>query len=489
MSADFSVRHNFDKINTLNAFAQAAGIFSNGVKNVCLVKCLGENIGFANAITMFDGKMDSEEEQGRCKYIRLTKLPSMMDTAQVAVYSRCYDDFKSGVRFCLKKISPSEAFYPVIVNALAKTCECFRRSKSCVTDSMERNFVAKLLFWLDDGVADLFGSWSYEARLKVVATAAKEQELLFFYFLSMLGCDVLLLQNEKDVASPKGLEDCFQSFKLGEYTTNKLPEYTKRANINPVTGNPVVVIPPRAGRRSSDPIPNIPSRPIQREQNPFENIFGSSEPKPDLRPITGRPQPPAGNIDRTEKSFEELALLASSIVMIAIHDSQGEVIGTGSGIMIGHEGFILTNNHVAAGGRLYSVKIEDDDEIYRTHEVIKYNQNLDLAIIRINKRLNPLPIYDGRTKLVRGQKVVAIGSPMGMFNSVSDGIISGFREIRDVNMIQFTAPTSHGSSGGAVLNMCGEVIGISTAGIDQAQNINLAVGFEDIRFFAGGFLK
>ncbi|GFI48878.1 putative serine protease HhoB [Lachnospiraceae bacterium] len=107
-------------------------------------------------------------------------------------------------------------------------------------------------------------------------------------------------------------------------------------------------------------------------------------------------------------------------------------------------------------------------------------------MIRIDRQLDPLPLYRGR-KLARGQKVVAIGSPLGMFNSVSDGIISGFREIDSVDMIQFTAPISHGSSGGALLNMQGEVIGISTAGIDEGQNLNLAVSYEDIRLFVRGF--
>ena len=55
-------------------------------------------------------------------------------------------------------------------------------------------------------------------------------------------------------------------------------------------------------------------------------------------------------------------------------------------------------------------------------------------------------------------------------------------------MIQFTAPISSGSSGGAVLNMQGDVIGISTAGFDRGQNINLAVGYENIRMFLRGFL-
>lgn len=108
-------------------------------------------------------------------------------------------------------------------------------------------------------------------------------------------------------------------------------------------------------------------------------------------------------------------------------------------------------------------------------------------MIRIDRRLHPLPVFKGNPPLVRGQKVVAIGSPLGLFNSVSDGIISGFRTIRDVDMIQFTAPISHGSSGGAVLNMFGEVIGISTAGIDDGQNINLAMGYEVINMFIQGF--
>lgn len=179
--------------------------------------------------------------------------------------------------------------------------------------------------------------------------------------------------------------------------------------------------------------------------------------------------------------------MASSIVMIADHDRDGEVVGTGSGIMIGQKGYILTNHHVIAAGCSYSVRIEDDEEIYYTDEIIKYNHVLDLAVIRIQRRLSPLAIYDGREKLARGQKVVAIGSPLGLFNSVSDGIISGFRNISQTDMIQFTAPISPGSSGGAVLNMYGEVIGISTAGFDSGQNINLAVGYESIRMFARGF--
>ncbi len=174
--------------------------------------------------------------------------------------------------------------------------------------------------------------------------------------------------------------------------------------------------------------------------------------------------------------------------MITVYDKDGKSIGAGSGIMAGRDGYILTNDHVARGGYSYSVRIENDSTEYRTDELIKYNTMLDLALLRIQRKLNPLPVYDGAKKLARGQTVVAIGSPLGLFNSVSNGIISGFRMIDGVEMIQFTAPISSGSSGGAVLNMQGDVIGISTAGFDRGQNINLAVGYENIRMFLRGFL-
>ena len=68
------------------------------------------------------------------------------------------------------------------------------------------------------------------------------------------------------------------------------------------------------------------------------------------------------------------------------------------------------------------------------------------------------------------------------------GIISGVYSDDGVSMIQFTAPISPGSSGGALLNLYGEVIGICTAGFDNGQNLNLAVGYENIAMFIQGFV-
>lgn len=251
-----------------------------------------------------------------------------------------------------------------------------------------------------------------------------------------------------------------------------------------------VILPPRPDRKKTAPQSTsektqsvrvtIPPRQDRKTTSP--QIVQGSTPQ-----YTESINSNIGGAARTEKSFEQLAQLASSVVMIMVHDSAGEEFACGSGIMIGRKGYILTNNHVLTDGSFFSVRIENDDTCYRTNQVIKYNTLLDLAVIRIDRTLVPLPIYKGPQKLVRGQKVVAIGSPLGLFNSVSDGIISGFREKDDVELIQFTAPVSSGSSGGAVLNMYGEVIGISTTVIRNAQNINMAVGYEFINLFIQGF--
>jgi len=83
-----------------------------------------------------------------------------------------------------------------------------------------------------------------------------------------------------------------------------------------------------------------------------------------------------------------------------------------------------------------------------------------------------------------GQKVFALGSPVGLQNTISDGIISNINQhIGDNNFIQITAPISHGSSGGALVNEYGEVLGITSAGIDDAQNIGFAIPINIVKLF------
>lgn len=174
--------------------------------------------------------------------------------------------------------------------------------------------------------------------------------------------------------------------------------------------------------------------------------------------------------------------------MLKVFDQKDQCFKTGSGVIISDKGYVLTNLHVVNGGRYYGILLEEETDVFYTDELIKYHQDYDLAVLRMQKRRAPIPISGSGRGLVRGQKVVAIGSPLGLFNSVSDGIISGFRQLERVSMIQFTAPVSHGSSGGALLDLYGELIGLITAGYDDGQNLNLAVDYQTISQFVRGLL-
>lgn len=469
-------RHNIMSIDSIQAFASIKGGFHNNIRDVYLIRALGEPQNVNQLIVELDKQMNMEMSNGKLKYKRISALPQIKDMTDTQYYSAMYTEFQEKRLHNLKRINLEEKAGEIVFEALNTITALYHDTKSNVSNSMIHNLGTKLLFWLDQTMGECLESWMENSNIKIIAdNVLKEQEYLFYLFLTYIGCDVLLLQNRSDISIDGKLLKYSCKFDLGQFGNTIINEYrryipeehieTVRHNIQPAAGNVRVVIPERADRRKSS--------------NVRENT--------NIHPITRQTVPVQGQQPCPEKSFEELAQLASSVVLIAIHDRQGKIIGSGSGIMIGRNGYILTNNHVASGGYYYSVRIEDDEQVYKTNEVIKYNSVTDLAVIRIQRYLNPIPIYRGSKKLVRGQKVVAIGSPLGLFNSVSDGIISGFRRIDEVDMIQFTAPISHGSSGGAVLNMQGEIIGISTAGFDDGQNINLAVGYESILLFTNGF--
>ncbi len=459
----FKTRYNVMNVSSFHAFTNIKGGVNGNCKDVYFVRMTGLHPTYTEEVRQMDTTLSERMAKGECRYTRINALPRLVSVEDVAYYAGCYDNWQaSGKKAIQIHLTENNGdLEEVIGQACIKTAALFAQATPHANDSIIKNFITKLLFWLDQTSEGLLKDWNPKRSLKLAAAnLSKKQEYLYAYLLTQMGIDVLLLQYQSDIDASLEQMKLSAKVELGSFGTCVLPEFDPKKRPEEKTEAKKVVITTRPQKPSGSPSP---------------------------APLPGRRPQPAGHA-RRELEFEELARLASSVVMITVHDPKGEVLGTGSGIMVGKEGYILTNHHVASGGRYYSVRIEDDETIYKTDEVIKYNSVLDLSVIRIDRRLSPIPIYQGGKALVRGQKVVAIGSPLGLFNSVSDGIISGFRVVDNVDMIQFTAPTSHGSSGGALLNMYGEVIGISTAGFDNAQNINLAVGYEAISQFIKGFV-
>ncbi len=474
-------RHNVMNVNSISAFESIRGGVNENCKDVYFVRFVGVCDTLVTDVRRMDGDMAGRMRDGHVIYRRVLRLPFGCGPDTLLEYEKYYDLWNRRQKASVStRVLPGCAEYAALLGeGLEKILKIYAGRKA-VNASMEKNFVIKMLYWHDFLLEDALRQWEFGRSVKIVlSNLVKQQEYLFACLLTFLGCDVLLLQCEADISAGEEELGLSEKVALGPFGKVNLPEFDGAAVLTgkerTESAKPVSIQRPE---RAAKPVS------IQRPERAAKPVL-IQRPERAAKPVSiQRPREAAG---RAEKSFEQLAQLASSVVMIGIHDRSGKMIGTGSGIMIGPNGYILTNSHVASGGHSYSIRIEEEETVYSTDELIKYHSVLDLAVLRIDRRLRPLPLCTGAQKLLRGQKVVAIGSPLGLFNSVSDGIISGFRKIDGVDMIQFTAPTSHGSSGGALLNMYGEVIGISTAGFDNAQNINLAVGYESILPFIKGF--
>jgi serine protease Do len=154
----------------------------------------------------------------------------------------------------------------------------------------------------------------------------------------------------------------------------------------------------------------------------------------------------------------------------------------GSGFIFGDEGLILTNSHVVFGRQAIFVTL-DDGRKYAGH-LLGADPIYDLAILKIPNAPMDLPraVLGDSSKIQIGEEVIAIGNPLGLEQTLTRGVISGVnRIIQETKMtlmlplIQTDAAINPGNSGGPLVNLCGEVIGINTAVISEAQNIGFAV--------------
>lgn len=171
---------------------------------------------------------------------------------------------------------------------------------------------------------------------------------------------------------------------------------------------------------------------------------------------------------------------ADSVFLLEIYDRNNQKIGVGSGFVAFAPSLLVTNYHVIDGGT-YVIAVSDEHVRYMVSRVCATDKAKDIAILRFDEENVAEPLeLDGSSKLKRSQQVVAIGSPAGLMNTVSIGNISAFYKRDGKDWIQFTAPISSGSSGGALLNDEGKVIGITTATYASTQNINMAVKAENV---------
>jgi tetratricopeptide (TPR) repeat protein len=165
-----------------------------------------------------------------------------------------------------------------------------------------------------------------------------------------------------------------------------------------------------------------------------------------------------------------------SIVVILTYDIDKKPIAQGSGFFISKDGDVITNRHVLLGARSVEVKTVDG-QAYAVGSIVAEDRNGDLVRIRA-----AIPQTAVRHILVSsivpevGQRIFVIGSPLGLEQTVTDGIVSAVRQIPSFgNIIQISAPISSGSSGSPVVNLQGDVIGVASFRMIEGQNLNFAI--------------
>ena len=172
------------------------------------------------------------------------------------------------------------------------------------------------------------------------------------------------------------------------------------------------------------------------------------------------------------------------VVVIAI-DKEGKPMSIGSGFIVREDGAVVTNYHVI--DMATDVKVKIGPNVLDIEGVLHVDPENDLAILKLNGNNYQKVRIGDPNKLKVGEKLYVIGSPQGLQNTVSEGILSGIRNLdAHRNILQMTAAISPGSSGGPVFNSRGEVVGVATFLIAETQSLNFAM---PINLIASGLLK
>ena len=170
-----------------------------------------------------------------------------------------------------------------------------------------------------------------------------------------------------------------------------------------------------------------------------------------------------------------------AVVTVVVYDIDHNISNIGTGFFINKSGHLITNFHVLTGKYTAEVRTSDG-HTYQIKSVIADNPGADLVQVQVDIPPNEIWWINISDKLPAiAEQIVVVGSPMGLEQTVSEGIISSVREIPNVgDFFQMSAPISPGSSGSPVVNMKGEVLGVATFQFIKGQNLNFAVSGKSI---------
>ena len=228
---------------------------------------------------------------------------------------------------------------------------------------------------------------------------------------------------------------------------------------------------------------SAPSAPAQTAPRPAQSAKPPFDPNApiQLMPAPSRKDMPAQSAP-TRKGIPEIAKGANGAIVTIVMANNDKPSARGTGFLVSQDGVVVTNYHVIANGNIAIVKFSDGTAL-PVDGVLAADKVRDLAIIKIHGKNFRALTLGNSDRVQIGEEVVAIGNPLGLEQTVSNGILSGIRADKEAGgkFLQVTAPITHGSSGGPLFNMMGEVIGITTLGFEGAGNLNFAIPVNDAK--------
>lgn len=187
-------------------------------------------------------------------------------------------------------------------------------------------------------------------------------------------------------------------------------------------------------------------------------------------------------VSPTQKSIPAIAQSSKGAIVTIFMTLNDKPLSLGTGFVVSWDGTIVTNYHVIASGNVAVAKFPDGTA-FPVDGVLAADKVRDLAIIKIHGKAFRTLMLGNSDEVQVGEEVVAIGNPMSLESTVSNGIISGVRASKKQggSFLQTTAPISPGSSGGPLFNMAGEVVGINAMYFEGGENLNFAIPINDAK--------
>jgi serine protease Do len=231
-----------------------------------------------------------------------------------------------------------------------------------------------------------------------------------------------------------------------------------------------------------------------------EKIATAEKPAPASPPKESKSQKPPVSAKIKPEFFQGGRANAADRTVREMVNELGEAVvqvrtpsGLGSGYFINEEGYLITNFHVIEGETQISIEVyhqkngQLDRKSYKQVRIVAMNKFVDLALLKVDDKDAPLfawVLLGESDPLAVGERVFAIGSPLGLERTVTEGILSTkTRQIQGELYLQTTAQINPGNSGGPLFNMRGEVVGVTNMKLAFGEGLGFAIPVESVKYF------